>query len=348
MAARRRAAARAVARARAARTRWEPLLYLAYSRVDAAPQALEVARLLLDHGADPNAGFLWDGLPSPFTALTGAFGRGEGDPPPHPDALALARLLLEAGADPTDTQATYNLHWTEDDAWLELLLEFGYGRGDGGPWHARLAPAHPTPRETAEDCLMWAALEGFPRRVDAAARRPASTPTARAPATRSSRAARRSRSPCSKATPRSRGVLQAAGAREPELERAQRVEAAYMAADASRHRPAAAGLIARAAAQGNAAAVALLLERGADVNAFGERATALHEAAWRNDTALVEPAPAPPAPTARCAIASSAPRRPAGRPTPATPSWPSAWLRDMSGNAPASPRRAQGSRGGCR
>ena len=144
--------------------RWEPLLYLAYSRAT-GPQALDVARLLLDYGADANAGFLWDGLPSPFTALTGAFGRGEGDPPPHADALALARILLEAGADPTDTQATYNLHWTEDDAWLELLLEFGYGRGDGGPWHARLAPAHPTPRETAEDCLMWAALEGFPRRV---------------------------------------------------------------------------------------------------------------------------------------------------------------------------------------
>ena len=144
---------------------WEPLIYLAYSRVT-GDGSLEVARLLLEAGADPNAGFLWEGLPSPFTALTGAFGHGEGDPPPHRDALALARLLLEAGADPTDTQATYNLHWAEDDAWLELLLEFGYGRGDGGPWHARLAPAHPTPRETAEDCLMWAALEGFPRRVE--------------------------------------------------------------------------------------------------------------------------------------------------------------------------------------
>ena len=48
------------------------------------------------------------------------------------------------------------------------------------------------------------------------------------------------------------------------------------------------GLIARAAAQGNAAAVALLLARGADVNAPGERASALHEAAWRNDTQLVD------------------------------------------------------------
>ena len=84
-------------------------------------------------------------------------------------------------------------------------------------------------------------------------------------------------------------VLQAGGAREPELERAQRVEAAYMAADGSVTDPPPPGLIARAAAQGNAAAVALLLERGADVNAFGERATALHEAAWRGDTELVEP-----------------------------------------------------------
>ena len=155
----------AVARAPGGPHGWEPLLYLAYSRVDRATARSTSPGCCSTHGADPNAGFLWDGLPSPFTALTGAFGRGEGDPPPHRDALPLARLLLEAGADPTDTQATYNLHWTEDDAWLELLLEFGYGRGDGGPWHARLAPAHPTPRETAEDCLMWAALEGFPRRV---------------------------------------------------------------------------------------------------------------------------------------------------------------------------------------
>lgn len=61
--------------------RWEPLLYLAYSRIDStAPghSTLEVARLLLERGADPDAGFLWDGLTSPFTVLTGAFGGGEG------------------------------------------------------------------------------------------------------------------------------------------------------------------------------------------------------------------------------------------------------------------------------
>src|SRR5215831_10041815 len=51
---------------------WEPLLYLVYSRV---PQSdpVAAARVLLDHGADPNAGYLWHGLTCPFTALTGAF-----------------------------------------------------------------------------------------------------------------------------------------------------------------------------------------------------------------------------------------------------------------------------------
>ena len=87
--------------------RWEPLLYLTYSRLD-APHQVEIARLLLEHGADPNAGYLWQGMPSPFTALTGAFGRGEGDQPPHRDRVELARLLLDAGADPNDSQTMYN------------------------------------------------------------------------------------------------------------------------------------------------------------------------------------------------------------------------------------------------
>ena len=55
---------------------WEPLLYATYSRLNSdAPghSTLEVARLLLSHGAEPNAGYLWDGN-YVFTALTGAFG----------------------------------------------------------------------------------------------------------------------------------------------------------------------------------------------------------------------------------------------------------------------------------
>jgi hypothetical protein len=121
--------------------------------------------VLLDHGADPNAGYLWEGLSPPFTALTGAFGNGEGDPPPHPDCIALARLLLERGADPNDAQTLYNRHWDPDDQWLELLFEFGLGTGDGGPWHRLLAPAHPTPRQMLEDQLIAAAHHGFTRRV---------------------------------------------------------------------------------------------------------------------------------------------------------------------------------------
>ncbi|GGV43080.1 hypothetical protein GCM10010293_49480 [Streptomyces griseoflavus] len=58
---------------------------------------MESARLLLECGADPNSGYLWEGLTSPFTALTGAFGGGERDEPAHPQALELARLLLRSG-----------------------------------------------------------------------------------------------------------------------------------------------------------------------------------------------------------------------------------------------------------
>jgi hypothetical protein len=90
---------------------WEPLLYLSYSRLPAPAagrSAVETARLLLDHGADPNAGYLWEGLVPPFTALTGVFGHGEQGAPPHPEETALARLLLERGANPNDDQTLYN------------------------------------------------------------------------------------------------------------------------------------------------------------------------------------------------------------------------------------------------
>jgi Ankyrin repeats (3 copies) len=147
---------------------WEPLLYLTYSRVPIAGpgrSAIEVARLLLEHGADPNAGYLWEGLVPPFTALTGVFGNGEGFPPAHRDWLALARLLLQAGADPNDGQTLYNRGWDPDDRWLGLLLEFGLGTGDGGPWRRLLGDRQDSPREMLEDVLMAAAHHGFADRV---------------------------------------------------------------------------------------------------------------------------------------------------------------------------------------
>ncbi|MFC9694273.1 ankyrin repeat domain-containing protein [Kribbella sp. NPDC056951] len=148
---------------------WEPLVYLTYSRMD-SPNQVEIARLLLANGADPNAGYLWQGLPSPFTALTGVFGRGEGDQPPHHNRAELARVLLEAGADPNDSQTMYNCGPGSpppyDEVHLELLLEFGLGRGDGGPWHERMTAAHPTPQQLLEDELVFASSAGLLRRVE--------------------------------------------------------------------------------------------------------------------------------------------------------------------------------------
>jgi ankyrin repeat protein len=151
--------------------RAEPLYYLAYARHDPAiarEAALGAARLLLDTGADPNAGYLWQGLPTPFTVLTGVFGEGELGPvrqPRHPHSLALARLLLEAGADPNDGQALYNRMFEPGNDHLELLFEFGLGTGDGGPWRARMGTAVDTPVELVRGQLAWAITHGMTERV---------------------------------------------------------------------------------------------------------------------------------------------------------------------------------------
>lgn len=102
---------------------WEPLLYVAYSRLPGdEAHSVEIVRLLLDHGADPNARWIGPWGEPAFTALTGVIGQGEGDQPPHPQAKALAALLIERGADPFDPQALYNTSITRDDTdWLDFL-----------------------------------------------------------------------------------------------------------------------------------------------------------------------------------------------------------------------------------
>jgi ankyrin repeat protein len=148
--------------------RWEPILYLAYARHDPSVSeeaTVGSARLLLDHGADPNAGYLWHGLIPAFTALTGALGSGEGDQPRHPHGLALARTLLAAGADPNDGQALYNRQFGSDDSHLTLLLGHGLGRGDGGPWRARLGMRPDSPADLIREQLKWAVTHDMPDRV---------------------------------------------------------------------------------------------------------------------------------------------------------------------------------------
>jgi ankyrin repeat protein len=104
---------------------WPPLLYLAYLRwPGGAARAVEVARALLDRGADPNA--IWhDDWGSRFKVLTGVIGLGEGVQPPHERADELATLLLERGAEPFDRQALYNTSVVHDDThWLEVLWAY--------------------------------------------------------------------------------------------------------------------------------------------------------------------------------------------------------------------------------
>jgi hypothetical protein len=136
---------------------WEPLLYLCFSRVPMSEAAtVATANALLDAGADPNAGFLWHGLPTPFTALTGVFGAGETAQPAHPWWESLARLLLERGANANDAQALYNRQFRPGTEHLELLFEFGLGEGDGGPWRQRMGEQMESPTQMVQHQLRWA------------------------------------------------------------------------------------------------------------------------------------------------------------------------------------------------
>jgi ankyrin repeat protein len=281
--------------------RWEPLFYLAYARHDPAigeDCVLTAARLLLDAGADPNAGYLWHGLPTPFTVLTGVFGEGELGPvrqPRHPRSLALARVLLEAGADPNDGQALYNRMFERGNDHLELLLEYGLGSGDGGPWRRRLGDALDDPAEMLRGELAWAITHGMSERVRLLVSHGVDVASPFGDGTTSTAMA---------ATTGHAGLIEylvAHGAPSPDLDPAETFIAAALAADraqldqlraehpglANEVRAARPALVTWAAACGLPAAVELLAGLGFDVNAKGRTdvpsdqpwQTALHKAA---------------------------------------------------------------------
>src|SRR5262245_7865598 len=116
---------------------WPPLLYLAYMRLPGnAAHSVEIARALLDRGADPNASWN-DGWDNPFTVVTGVIALGEGVKPPHERAHELVALLLERGAEPFDTQTFYNTSIVHDDThWLEVLWAESIRRGAADQWRA--------------------------------------------------------------------------------------------------------------------------------------------------------------------------------------------------------------------
>lgn len=147
---------------------WTALFHLAASRV---PQRdpVATANLLLESGADPNAGYLWLGLPTPFTVLTLCFGEGEAGPgrqPRHPAGDELAVALLQRGADPNDAQTLYNRMFGRDDGHLRILLSAGLGTGNGGPWHRRLGEALETPVAMVRRQVDWARAHGFTERLE--------------------------------------------------------------------------------------------------------------------------------------------------------------------------------------
>jgi ankyrin repeat protein len=115
---------------------WPPILYLAYTRFThprTSECAVEIARLLLDAGANPNDFYMAGD--AKYSVLCGAAGEGEQDSPRQPYAAALFELLLERGAEPFDIQVLYNTHFSGDVLWwLELAYAYTVDTARGAAW----------------------------------------------------------------------------------------------------------------------------------------------------------------------------------------------------------------------
>lgn len=275
--------------------RWVPLLYACYARVPQTDAAGTVTALLAA-GADPDAGFLWQGMPSPFTAVTGVLGGGERDEPPHPDATRLVTLLLDAGADPNDNQALYNRAFRPADDHLPPLFAHGLGTDRPSPWRERLGTAYPSPAQMVGEHLRCAASSGFVDRVRLLLDRGVD------PDTRGYHPIHRDRTPYAIAVRAGHAEVAAlladAGARTDGPSEVDRLVAAALAGDLPTTAAASPGLRARAvekrpdalataAEHHGPAALAALLDLGFPVDAAGKDGrTALHQAALDGNAEL--------------------------------------------------------------
>jgi ankyrin repeat protein len=285
---------------------WEPLLYAAYSRLESDAEehsTLQVARLLIEEGADPNVGFLWDWggqFPCLCTALTGVLGLGESDvhrvegplyQPPHQYCFDFARLLLEAGADPNDNQGLYNRMQYPSDEHLKLLFEYGLGKDQGGPWFKRFFQFWPrvdnrSPSDILSYQLRYAVKANYIDRVRLLVEHGADVNSA-------SQYPAGARAPYAEALYHGHreiaDYLVVSGAKQIALSRPDAFAAACNRADADRARELVASdptlldepgeLLISAAEEGRVDSLRLLVELGFDLNGKADRPSPLHYAA---------------------------------------------------------------------
>lgn len=220
----------------------------------------------------------------------------------HDSWLALARLLLEAGAEANDSQTVYNRGLgdiaSDDTEFLELLLDFGLGRGDGGPWRRRLVHEHQSPTEIVGDLLQHAAEASLVDRTRLLLARGVD------PNGRGTHPSYEGRSPYESAVLFGNleiaDLLAAAGADTGDGDPLTRFIGRCLAGDRAavnatlttdpdivqRARVERGDLVARATELSRPDSVLLLVDLGFDVNAR-HRTTALHEAARRGDLPMV-------------------------------------------------------------